>query len=68
MRVKIITNYNDKQLKELIKADDILTVGEERGKELINAGVAVELKEETTEAPAGKPAKKAKKKADNAKA
>ena len=43
MKVKILKDYNDLQLKRLVVADDELTVSEARGKVLIKAGVAEEI-------------------------
>lgn len=46
MKVKIIKDYYDStKNKELIKADTELSVSAERGKVLIDAGVATEIKE-----------------------
>lgn len=58
MKVKIIKEYYDStKNKELIKVGTELTVSTERGKELINAGVAEEIKE-----VANKPTKQTKQK------
>lgn len=65
MKVKILKDYNDLQLKRLVTVakDKTLDVTEARAKELIAAGVAEEIKE--AEAPKEpKPAKKPKKKAE----
>ena len=46
MKVKVILSYHDKtKNKKLIKAGTELTVSAERGKVLIDAGVAKEIKE-----------------------
>ena len=46
MKVKIIKNYHDTtKNRELIKVGTELTVSAERGKVLIDAGVAKEIKE-----------------------
>ena len=46
MKVKIVKEYYDStKNKELIKAGTELSVSAERGKVLINAGVAQEIKE-----------------------
>lgn len=49
MKVKIIKDYNDLELKRLVtvKNDKELTVSDERGKVLIDAGVAEEIKATT---------------------
>lgn len=65
MKVKILKDYNDLQLKRLVTVakDKTLDVTEARAKELIAAGVA----EEITEAKPpkeSKPAKKPKKKVE----
>lgn len=47
MKVKIIENYHDSTKNlELVKAGTEMTVSAERGKVLIEAGVAQEIKEE----------------------
>ena len=38
-QVRILKDYNDTQLKRLVKKDEILEVKEERAKVLFNAGV-----------------------------
>ncbi len=60
MKVKIIKDYNDLELKRLVtvKNDKELTVSEARGKALINAGVAEEIKEAETPAPENEPGTK----------
>ena len=60
MKVKAIKDYNDLELKRLVKADEELTVKEARGKVLIKAGVAVEVVEptEVVEEPPKKKTKK----------
>ena len=46
MKVKIIENYHDSTKNlELVKAGTEMTVSAERGKVLIEAGVAQEIKE-----------------------
>ena len=45
MKVKIIKRYYDKELKRLVEKESKLEVTEERGKQLIEAGVAIEMKE-----------------------
>jgi hypothetical protein len=64
MKVKIIKDYNDLQLKRLVtvKNDKELDVTAERGAELIKAGVAEEIKAETpaAETPEKKPTRKKK--------
>ena len=57
MKVKIIKDYNDLELKRLVtvKNDKELTVSDERGKVLIAAGVAKEVKEATEDTPETKP-------------
>ena len=59
MKVKAIKDYNDLQLKRLVKAEEELDVTAARGAELVKAGVAVEIegKAETPEA-VKKPRKK----------
>ena len=66
MKVRITKNYNDTQLKELVKAGTELEVSKERAEELINAKVAVadqaeETVEETAEETAEEKPKKRKK-------
>lgn len=56
MKVKAIKDYNDTQLKRLVKTDEELDVTKERAAVLITAKVAVVAdqetsKEETTEKP-----------------
>ena len=59
MKVKAIKDYNDLQLKRLVKTDEEITVSEARGKELISKGVVVKIVEENTEpTPKKKTAKK----------
>ena len=63
MKVEIIKNYYDStKNKELIKAGTELTVSAERGKELIDAGVAKEIKVEVEETKTVKTTKKQKNK------
>lgn len=57
MRVRCVKDYNDLQLKRMVKADMELNVGDDRGQVLINAQVAVEVPTPTTEV-ATKPAPK----------
>ena len=54
MKVKIIRDYNDLQLKKLVKKNTELEVTEERGAELIKAFVAEKVETITpeTETPA----------------
>ena len=61
MKVKVIRDYNDLQLKRLVtvEKDKELEVTAERGAELIKAGVAIEI-ETAAETPA--PDKKTRKK------
>lgn len=59
MKVKVIENYNDTKLKKLVTKDTELEVSDARGKELINAKVAVAIKEAATTAKSGKGNKKA---------
>lgn len=49
MKVKAITDYNDLQLKKVVKADDVLEVSEERANALIKAKVAVVIADEEPE-------------------
>lgn len=63
MKVEIIKNYYDStKNKELIEAGTELTVSAERGKELIDAGVAKEIKVEVEETKTVKTTKKQKNK------
>jgi hypothetical protein len=64
MKVKAIKDYNDLQLKRLIKVKDeeILTVSEARGKHLIELGLVVKVEEEEKTEPT--PKKKTTKKKD----
>ena len=57
MKVKIIKDYNDLELKRLVTVakDKELTVSEARGKVLIAAGVAEEIKEVENPADENKP-------------
>lgn len=43
MRVKATKNYNDLELKRLVKADEEINVADARGQVLLSAGVAVEI-------------------------
>ena len=69
MKVKIIKDYNDLELKRLVTVakDKELTVSEARGKVLIKSGVAEEIKEAEKPAdennPEGKKTTKKKKEA-----
>ena len=46
MCVKVVTAFRDKYTDECYSVDDLLTVSEARGKELIEAGVAVTTKKQ----------------------
>ena len=60
MKVKVTEDYNDSKLKKLVTKDTELEVTEARGKELIDAKVAIEIKEAApTTAKSGKGRKKA---------
>lgn len=61
MFVKITENYNDLQLKKSVKEGTELEVTAARGAELIKAGVAVEISEETEPKKPKATKKKAKK-------
>lgn len=43
MKVKAIKDYNDLQLKRLVKADEIINVADARGNVLLKANVAIEV-------------------------
>lgn len=49
MRIKAIRNYYDLQLEKNIQIDDTYEVTEERGKQIINVGYAIEIPEEKKE-------------------
>lgn len=58
MRVKCIINYNDLQLKRLVKAGEEIEVTDARAKELAYHNVAEAIDEPTTPEVATKPAPK----------
>ena len=49
MKVKVIVDYNDTQLKRLVKAGEEFEVSEARGQRLIEAMVAKEIAVPTAE-------------------
>ena len=60
MKVKVTQDYNDSVLKNLVVKDTELEVTDARGQVLINAEVAIEIKEAApTTAKSGKGRKKA---------
>lgn len=63
MKVKVITSYNDTQLKRMVKTGEEFEVTPARGEALISAKVAVKIEEKAVETADKKPQARKKKEA-----
>lgn len=48
MRIQIIKTYKDMQLNRIVEASEVIEVSQERGLELCNLGIAVQMDSEPT--------------------